>query len=488
MYNSLKTKAVSGVFWSGVQKATIMVLGFITSIILARLLTPNDYGLIGMLGVFLVVCNSFIEGGFGPALIQKVHPSNVDYTTVFVWNIGFSIFSYSILYWLAPFVSSFFHQPDLVRILRVLGVILIVNAVRIVHVNQIKKQLLFKKIAIIEISAALIGFITAILLAFYKYGVWSLVWQQIITYTLLTVVYWIASGWTPSFVFSWRSFREMFGFGFFILLSNLLNSLFNNIQGLLIGRFYSATTMGYYSKAQHTEDLASGFFSQVVSQVSFPVLSYAQENMPRFRKILKSFIIIVSFITFPSMLGLILLAGPIIVLLYSDKWVDCVPYFKVLCIAGIFYSLESIYYYAIVALGKGKIVFKYTMLKRAVGLLLICFSFFVGNIVGLLWGIVLASFFAYCVNVFLASKYVDYSFLSQFNDIFPIMLISITAFSLAFFFPLYFSSYDITHISWYPIAIFLSSYVVLSFLFCKSAINALHEFVSVMRIKKSNVE
>ena len=424
MADSLKQRAISGALWSGIHKFSITLLGFISGVVLARLLTPHDYGVIGMLTIFIAVSNTFIDGGFGSALIQKKRPTNEDYSTILYWNLGLSVVLYVILYASAPTIARFYDLSLLTEVLRVQGVVLIINAARIVQRTQLRKQLAFKRIAIINVSSNIVALLVTIVLAAMGWGVWSLVVQQLLLCLLTTILYWITSKWRPMLVFSWTSFKELFSFGGFILLSNLFNTFCNNVQGLLIGKVYNSSTLGYYTKSRRTEGYASTFISSVLDQVSYPVFSESQYDKPRMIRVLKQFIGASAFLTFPLMFLLILLAKPLFILLYSEKWLDSVPYFQLLCIAGIAISLQNVNYYAVAALGKSKQLFKWTFVKRLLGLFLVFFGLWLYGLYGLLIGTVLTSWLIYIINGWLVSKYVGYSLKKQFADLFPVVFLS----------------------------------------------------------------
>ena len=424
MSDNLKSRAASGVIWSGIHKLASAMLGLVSSIVLARLLTPYDYGIIGMLAIFMAISNTFIDGGFGAALIQKKNPTDADYSTILYWNVGLSIVLYVLLFACAPLIAAFYNLPLLSEVLRIQGVVLIINAARIVQHNQLRKHLEFKKVAIINLSSSIVSLIFTIYRAWRGWGVWALVAQQIMVGTLCTIQYWILAKWHPIKVFSLASFKELFNFGGFILLSNLINTFFNNIQGLLIGKFYSSTTLGYYSKARDTEAYASTFISSVLDQVSFPVLAEAKDDRNRMISILKAFVKTSAFVTFPIMFLLILLAKPLFLLLYSDRWLASVSYFQLLCIAGIAVCLQSINYYAIASIGKSKLLFKWTIIKRIIGLVLVIGGLLLGGIYGLLIGSVVTSWTIYVINAYLVSKYLGYSGRQQFLDLLPIIIVS----------------------------------------------------------------
>lgn len=427
MAKNLKSKAVSGAAWTGVQKFVNMLLGFISGIVLARLLTPDDYGVVGMLAIFLAISQTFVDGGFGSALIQKKRPTDVDYSTILYWNVSFAIFLYVVLYFCAPFISGFYHLPVLTEVLRIQGLVLIINAARIVQHNQLRKRLELKKVAIINITSYIIALGTTIYLAWRGWGVWALVTQQLLLSILCTILYWMVSKWRPLFAFSVKSFKELFSFGGFVLLSNLVTTLCNNIQGLLIGRVYNPATLGFYTKAHRTEGYASTFISSVLDQVSYPVLSEAQNDKQRMINIIRQFIGVSAFVTFPLVALLVMFAKPIFLVLYSERWLESVPYFQLLCIGGISICLQNINYYAVAAIGKSKLLFKWTFIKRIVGLILVVGGLALWGIYGLIVGTVVTSWLIYLVNARLASKHIGYRGKRQFYDLFPSMALSVVA-------------------------------------------------------------
>ena len=433
MTEDLKSKTVSGVIWTSMQKFGSMMLSFVSTIVLARLLTPEDYGYIGMLAIFLAVATTFIDGGFGSALIQKKSPTREDYSTIFYWNLGLSLVLYLLLFFCAPLIASFYKLPLLCKILRIEGVVLIINAVRIVQTNQLRKQLRFKKIATVDLSVAAVSLAVTIYLAWKGFGVWALVVQQLMVSTLTTAIYWLTGHWIPMLNFSKKSIKELFGFGGFILLSNLINTFCDNIQGLLIGRFYSPATLGYYSKAKGTEQLSSSFISSVIDQVCYPVFSEIQSDKNKMVVVIRRFTTSLFFLTTPIMLVLILTAKPVFLMLYSDRWMASVPYFQILCIGGIVSCLININYFAIAAIGKSKTLFNWTLIKRISGLisLLICMYFW--GIYGLIIGVVFTLYLMYIINAFLVDKYIGYKLKEQALDLLPNILLSLFSFLIAYF-------------------------------------------------------
>ena len=242
---SLKQKAAAGMVWTALQKYSMMIIQFVSGIILARLLTPYDYGCIGMLSIFMVLAETVIDGGFGTALIQKKRPTQEDYSTIFYWNLGMAALMYAILFFCAPAIARFYNIPLLSTVLRVQGLILFIYAFNIVQRNQLKKKLNFKVLSIVTVATALIALGVTIFMAYKGFGVWALVAQNMITAAIPAVVFWFFIKWRPIWAFSWKSFKELFSFGFYMFLTHLVNRFGQQIQGLLIGKVYNASTMGY---------------------------------------------------------------------------------------------------------------------------------------------------------------------------------------------------------------------------------------------------
>lgn len=425
--NNLKKKAASGMVWTAIQKYSMMFIQFISGIILARLLTPHDYGCIGMLMIFMTISESFIDGGFGAALIQKKRPTQEDYSTIFFWNLGMAVVLYTILYLSAPLIATFYKMPLLCDVLRVFGVILFIYAFNIVQRNQLQKKLNFKFLSIVTVTTAIISLLTTIVLAYHGFGVWALVTQYILTALIPALIFWFYIKWRPIMVFSKKSFRELFSFGLYMFLTNLLNQFGQQIQGLLIGRFYNPSTMGLYSKANATERLASSSIAQVMTQVTYPLYAEVQDDKKRLAGIIKQLTITLSFLTFPLMFILLLCAKPIFIILYSERWLDSVPYFQVLCIAGLAYCLQSVNYQSISAIGKSKVLFVGTIIKRTMGIAFVVTGLLVAGMKGLLVGMVVNTWFSYAVNIGMVSKYIGYKWWIQLLDIMPVMIVSIIA-------------------------------------------------------------
>ena len=421
---SLKQKAAAGMVWTALQKYSTMFIQFVSGIILARLLTPYDYGCIGMLSIFMVLAEAFIDGGFASALIQKKRPSQIDYSTIFFWNIGMAVVMYIILFFCAPAISRFYRIPLLCDVLRVQGLVLFIYAFNIIQKNQLRKKLNFKLLSIVSIITSLVALGITILMAYKGFGVWALVAQNLLISTIPALIFWFYVKWRPIWSFSWASFKELFSFGFYMFLTSLLNKFSQQLQGLLIGRFYNATTMGYYSKAHSTERLASHSISNVMTQVTYPLYVEVQDDKKQLGNMIKRITMTLSYVTFPLLFILLLCAKPIFVLLYSDRWLQSVPYFQVLCIAGLASCLQAVNNHAIAAIGKSRAMFVWTIVKRSVSIGLMIGGLASFGMKGLLGGLVISSWFTYFVNMSLVSKYIGYKTSTQLLDIMPVLLVS----------------------------------------------------------------
>lgn len=478
MANDLKTKAVSSVFWTAVQKYTLMGVAFISSIILARLLTPYDYGCIGMLEIFITIATFLIDGGFGSALLQKKQPTDEDYSTIFYWNLIMSSILYVLLFYAAPYIASFYGIPLLSKVLRVQGVVLFINAFKMVQSNQLRKQFRFKPFAITNVVASLVSLVITIVMAYCGLGVWSLVAQNLIISAIPMVIFWMITKWKPLPSFSMQSFKELFKFGGFMFLTDIINTIADNIQGLLIGKKYNPDVMGYYAKAKSTQNLASNSIAQVVSMITYQLYAEVQDDKEMLKNIIKRITKTLSFVTFPILMILMIQAKPIFILLYSDRWIDSVPYFQVLCFAGFALCLQSITQQSIAAIGKSGIMFKWTFVNRSIGIGLIIGGLYLFGIEGLLVGMVLSSWLNYIVYACLVAKHIGYKLHDQIYALFPSLTLttisSLICYSINLFSPLsmYWTSI-ISTIVFIMVYVFISITVKLdSYYYCKSIVSS----------------
>lgn len=483
---SLKHKAASGMIWSAIQKYSTMLITFISGIILARLLMPEDYGAIGMLLIFMSLAEVFIDAGFGSALIQKKNPTQTDYSTVFYFNIVMSVILYAILFISAPAIAEFYRMPILCRVLRVQGLILFVYAFNIIQRNQIRKNLKFKLLSKVTITSSLISLFVTIIMAYMGFGVWALVVQYFLGAFIPCVFFWLTMNWKPTWEFSWTSFKELFGFGSYMFLTHLFTTFSQRITGLLVGRWFNPATMGYYSKASAFSKYVTLSIAGAMIQTTYPLYASVQDDRERLINIVKRITSTLAYITVPMLSILILIAKPLIVFLYSDRWLPSVPYFQILCLGGMAGCLLSVNQQTIAAIGKSKVFFTWTIVKECVGIASQIIGLVLWGMWGLLAGKVFSSWFDYLVNISLVSKYVGYKNYQQLMDLLPIFLAS--AFSLVIG---YFVS-GWLDLSFYvdalvKVAIFAAIYVAWSIFFKPESYTYTLSIVKTLISKKRNI-
>lgn len=426
MGESLKKRTVIGTLWSALQKFGTLIIAFVANMILARVLTPEDFGCIAMLAIFIVIADTFVDSGLGSAIIQKKEISGKDLSTVFYFNIFLAVVLYLLLFFLAPIVAEFYKIKLLCDVLRIEGLLLIINSLSVVQTALLRKELRFKELA----TAILIGNIVAvagtIVMAYHGFGVWALVLQQLIAAFIRMFGLWFLSSWKPIPSFSFISFRQLFGFGSFIFLSNLINNVGNNIQGLIIGRAFNAGILGYYSQAKKLEEIVSTSVSGILDQVTYPALAKKQEDKVGMVNIIRKMIKLIAFISFPIMIFFIVTGHLIIPLCYGPNWLESVPMFQILCVAGIAICLQGINYNAVAAIGKSKTLFKWTLIKRGIALFLIFVGLYWG-IYGLLVGVVLGAYSILLCNAYQVQLYFNYTIWSQIKELSPILGVALLA-------------------------------------------------------------
>ena len=318
--SDLKQKTKIGIVWNIIEKFAVQGIGFLLNIILARLLTPHDYGIVGMLTIFLTFSNIFIDSGFSRALIQKQNRTEKDYSTVLIFNFTISIFIYIILFFASPVIAQFYKTPELINLQRIFFVVIILNSLTVVQNAQLQINIDFKNIAIVNSISVIISGIIAIIAAYKGLGPLALVIQSLSKALVSVIMFWIIGKWVPKTGFSKKSFKNLFGFGSKLLFSGLLSTAITNINNLVIGKVYTPASLGYYTRAQQFPEITSGTIASVLNTTTFPLMSSLQNNKDELVNILRRLIKITAMIVFPAMIGLAVLSEPIILVLLGEKW------------------------------------------------------------------------------------------------------------------------------------------------------------------------
>lgn len=424
MGDNLKQKMLTALTWTTIDRFGQQIVQFIIGLVLARLLTPDDYGLIGMVMVFVALSNTLVDGGFGQALIRKEKPDQKDYSTIFFLNFGISIIIYVVLFVLAPSISGFFNQPQLTIISRVLFLAVILFSLYFVQYVIIIKELAYKTLAKVNITTTIISGSIGIYLAFKGYGVWALVVQQISFHIFRLVFFYTFRKWKPTMVFSFSVVKEFWTFSIHLLGIATINVLFNNIYLIIIGKFYPLKQIGYYSQANKLNDTVSYSFQQIIQGATYPLLVRIQHDEERFRRVYRKMIHMITVFVFPLLFTLIVVAVPFISILLSKKWLMSIPYFQLLCLANIFTPLYGLNTSALNSRGESKRTLNIELIKKGLIILsiLICFSL---GIKAMLMGFIVANTFSFILSMIYIKNNLKYSFKLQLHDFLPSLLISI---------------------------------------------------------------
>jgi len=421
---NLKQKTVSGLTWSFIDNFAKLGITFIVGIILARLLEPREFGLIGMTTIFIAISQSFIDSGFTQALIRKQDCTQADYSTVFFFNLGAGILFYFILFFSAGAISGFFDEPQLKSIVQVLGLGLIISSLTIVQRARLTKEINFKLQTKISIIATIVSGIIGIWMAYNGYGVWSLVIKTLSGYTLTSMLLWIWNKWKPVLTFSKVSFKEMFSFGSKLMFSGLIDTVYRNVYLLVIGKFFSATDLGYYTRAEQFSNLPSQNITGVIERVSYPVLSSIQDDKQllksAYQKLLKSTMLI----TFALMLGMAAIAEPLVLTLIGAKWLPSVIYLQLLCFAGMFYPLHVLNLNMLKVKGRSDLFLKLEIIKKILAVPVIIVGILLG-INELIIGMIVLNLIGFYLNSFWSGEFIGYSVKQQIKDIFPSFILAV---------------------------------------------------------------
>ncbi|MCF8299060.1 MAG: MOP flippase family protein [Saprospiraceae bacterium] len=420
---SLKQKTISGLLWSFLDRLAGQSITFIVGIILARLLAPEEFGLIGMILVFIAIADSFINSGFSQALIRKKDANETDFSTAFFFNLIVGIFFYWVLFFSAPVISRFFDEPKLILIIRVVAFVLIIDALTIIQRTILTKKIDFKLQTKVSVIAAIFSGIIGISMALGGYGVWSLVAKLISQRAVNSFLLWVWNKWFPLLVFSKKSFSQLFSFGSKLLISGLIDTIYKNIYYVIIGKFFSAQELGFYSRADQFRNLPSQNINTIISRVSFPILSTLQDEPEKLKAGYQKLIGNTMFISFILLIGMAAISDSLIIVLIGEKWRSSIIYLQLLCIVGMLFPLHALNLNILKVKGRSDLFLKIEIIKKILSIPIIITGIFWGIKIMIL-GMILNSIIAFFINSYYTNKLIQYSRMQQIKDIIPSLFLS----------------------------------------------------------------
>lgn len=413
---SLKEKAISGFFWGAINNLSVQVVQFIVGLILARILSPEDFGLVGMLIVFISISASFIDGGFTAALIRKKHCTELDYSTIFVFNLSIALLLYFILFAFSGVISDFFLKPELKKMLQVLSLKLVFDAFSIIQITKVSRELNFKFQAKISLVSAFVSGVLSILSALNGLGPWSLVVQAISFSAINTILFYTLGSWRPSLIFSKASFNEMVGFGSRLLGSSLLGKLSNELNAFLIGKYLSFADLGFYTRANTFKNLPSATINTILTKVSYPLLAKFSSDRELLRLNYKKIIKITTYISAAIMGIMAATADNFIIILIGEKWEPSILLFQMLSVVGMLYPLQALNLNILNVIGRSDVHLKITLVKNLISIPILVISIFYG-LKMVVVGMIITAAIHFVINSTVSGRFINYGLFSQIKDI-----------------------------------------------------------------------
>uniref|UniRef100_UPI0040474B7A lipopolysaccharide biosynthesis protein n=2 Tax=Roseivirga sp. TaxID=1964215 RepID=UPI0040474B7A len=427
----LRKKVKSGLIWTATELIVTRGTKLVTAIVLTRLLLPSEFGLVALIMIFIAVGNAFADGGLGNSIINDQESSELDFSTVFYINLLTSVLIYVTLFLSSSVIASYFEEPALTYILRVYGLTIILTAFTLVHKSILIKNMAFRELTLLSLPGVFIGSIIAIILAYNDYGIWSLIFLEISTQILISTLIWIKSSWTPAWTFSFKRAKHHWRYGYKLMISSIMHGLFTEIYSIIIGKRFSISSLGYYNRARAYNVYGVNLVSDIISKVSFPLLSSMKEDVEKvaitYRSILKS----VFFIVTPIMFTLGVVAEPLFLFLFSEKWLGSVKYFQILTLSSILIPIHSFNINIFKVLGRTDLFLKIEIIKTVLMAGVILIGLFYG-LDELIWAIVASSYISLFINSYYSKQLIGYKTFTQLRDMSPTFIISILSASFGY--------------------------------------------------------
>ena len=439
MKDSIKKKTVKGLLWSGIEKMAYEIIQFVIGIVLARLLSPDDYGTIGLITVFITFSKLFIDGGLTTALIQKKNRTRQDFNTVFFFNLGMSLFLYAIIFLIAPIVESFYEKEQLTSLLRILSLVLIISPFATIQITQLTIDVNFKTISLVSIPAALFSGIVGVVMAYKGTGPYALVGQQISMILVRSILVNIVAKYKIHLSFSKESFKDLFSFSYKLVLSSSLDRIYNSIYTLVIGKVFTPATLGLYTRGTQFVNLTTAVLGDVFNRVTFPVMSSVQDDTVKLKSVFQKYISGSSFLIVAALFCLLLAAEPLILILLTEKWIEAVPIMQIMCLAYLTDHVCTINRNLLYTKKRSDLALRLEFIKKTLALLIFLVSIKFG-IFGVCWGQVLYGIVATILNSYYSKKLVDYGIMEQFYEYGKMILFAIVSSAVPYAFMHYFVS------------------------------------------------
>lgn len=421
--SNIKSKTISGLFWRFAERCGAQLVSFIVSIVLARLLMPSDYGIIAMVTVFITISQVFVDSGMGNALIQKKNADDIDFSTVFYFNIFLCAIIYLILFFVSPLIAVFYKNPQLTPVLRVLSITVLISSLKNVQQAYVSKHMLFKRFFFATLGGTIAAAVIGIAMAYMGFGVWALIAQQLINAAIDTVILWLTVKWRPVRAFSFERLKGLFSYGWKLLVSSLIDTVYKNVRQLIIGKMYSSADLAYYNKGKQFPNFIVENVNSSIDSVLLPAMSEEQDDISHVKNMTRRSIKTSSYIIWPVMIGLAAVAEPLIRLVLTEKWLPCVPFLRVFCIMFAFQPIQTANLNAIKAIGRSDLFLKLEIIKKAIGVLIIILVVQYG-VFAIAASLLLYSLVAQIINSWPNRKLLNYSYLEQIKDILPFVLLS----------------------------------------------------------------
>lgn len=410
-------------FWRFAERFGAQGVSLIVSIILARLLVPEAYGTIAIVTVFITILNVFVDSGLGNALIQKKDADNVDFSTVFFFNVGMCLVLYIIIFFAAPFIAGFYKDETLTPILRTLCLVVVVSGVRNVQQAYVSRQMIFKKFFFSTISGTIAAAVVGIAFAYAGFGVWALVFQQLFNSVFGTAILWVTVKWRPQWIFSFNRLKGLFSFGWKLLVSALIETVYNDLRQLIIGKLYSSDDLAFYNRGKQFPDLVVTNINASIDSVLLPAMSAAQDNREAVKAMTRRAIKISTYVMMPLMIGLAVCAKPFVSIVLTDKWLPCVPFMQIFCVTLAFYPIHTSNLNAIKAMGRSDLFLKLEIIKKIVGMTFLLATMWISPL-AMAASLLVSNVASQIINSWPNKKLLNYSYLEQIKDVLPYMALA----------------------------------------------------------------